>query len=666
MKKKYWLLLFILLLYTLNLTVSAQTYLSGQIDLTLIQEGDIIYKGTQAIENKDAVVCLTCKKIWLPTYNKSGSADSYLARVIKVSTEHSSHNTGWANLNWWLSDSGQLVANTPYTIAMNEYYEGPKHTCTHVSNAKQITSAGGTLASGNYYLADDITLTSDLIVNSGTVNICLNGHVLKGSGSSSVIRVSNSYATLNIYDCNPTTPHKYTINSDGCWALNDSSGSNTVLGGAISNGTGYSGYGGGIYNTGTLTLNNINIIGNKGNGSIYNTYNLTVTGGNIIGNGSENNYQCGGIYNSSNGTTVINNTKISNNNSINGAGIRTDGGYLTLNNVTVENNHATSSTLGGGGILLYGGNTTINGGTIQNNTVDNHNGAGIYLGGPSRSPTLTLKGSPYINNNTKSSVQNNLCLANNRIVYVDGLSNTTPIGITTDAIPSSATQAIAITSALSNNYSNKFSSDNPTYAIYNDNNTVRLVIPNVIEKASSLHGSYSVTVEDMTFPTATNLLIDIAEGKLVTVSPSPDSGYCVERITYYNSDTNETSTVQFNDGYSFLMPPGNIIISVVFKRIYTVSFNSNGDPGVMEPMIVESTVFTLPGISFTPAQYKTFAGWAYYANGPKIEADTILVNNDITLFALWDKHKHTFTTRDISSRLQKKSCYCGFYIINFK
>ncbi len=84
---------------------------------------------------------------------------------------------------------------------------------------------------------------------------------------------------------------------------------------------------------------------------------------------------------------------------------------------------------------------------------------------------------------------------------------------------------------------------------------------------------------------------------------------------------------------------GNTTVTAVWEDLPTmhaVSFNANGGTGSKEAEQVEhGTYFTLPANPFTALEGKEFAGWAFTANGSKIEAATIQVNNDVTLFALW-------------------------------
>ena len=84
---------------------------------------------------------------------------------------------------------------------------------------------------------------------------------------------------------------------------------------------------------------------------------------------------------------------------------------------------------------------------------------------------------------------------------------------------------------------------------------------------------------------------------------------------------------------------GNTTVTAVWEDLPTmhaVSFNANGGTGSKEAEQVEhGTYFTLPANPFTALEGKEFAGWAFTANGSKIEAATIQVNNNVTLFALW-------------------------------
>ena len=89
----------------------------------------------------------------------------------------------------------------------------------------------------------------------------------------------------------------------------------------------------------------------------------------------------------------------------------------------------------GGGICTYNTSLTINGGNITNNTVTTGNGGGVYLNGG----TFTISGNVKISGNKKGSSANNVYLPKDKTISVIGeLTGTTPIGITTKAVPSSS------------------------------------------------------------------------------------------------------------------------------------------------------------------------------------------------------------------------------------
>ena len=148
--------------------------------------------------------------------------------------------------------------------------------------------------------ADVIRLTKDIdISNSLTilrkVTLDLNGHVLKMTGSGSVIILDNKSGTtgdLTLIDSNPTAEHKFKVNGAEPWVLCDS-GTETVYGGIITGDTGSriffsNGVGGGgvIIGSGALTMNGGNIVGciaNRGGGLFLSDGSFTMNAGSIVG-----------------------------------------------------------------------------------------------------------------------------------------------------------------------------------------------------------------------------------------------------------------------------------------------------------------------------------------------------------------------------------------------
>ncbi|MBR5415503.1 MAG: hypothetical protein IK105_06160 [Thermoguttaceae bacterium] len=140
------------------------------------------------------------------------------------------------------------------------------------------------------------------------------------------------------------------------------------------------GEGGGICNTGTLTITNSTISGNTASGGggnygdgggIYNeSGTLTITNSTISGNTASD--DGGGIYNES-GTLTITNSTVSGNTADWGGGICNDG-TLTITNSTVSGNETFAF---GGGINNIAGMLTLTGSTVTENYSD-VDGGGIY------------------------------------------------------------------------------------------------------------------------------------------------------------------------------------------------------------------------------------------------------------------------------------------------
>lgn len=163
----------------------------------------------------------------------------------------------------------------------------------------------------------------------------------------------------------------------------------------IRNGSAQSG--GGINNSGILTINSGTISGNGAlwGGGVYNSGTLTINGSNVSGNsvaaGFNTPDQCGGGGIMNYGTLTINNTTVSYNSASTdsqyypvtwGGGIYNSSGTVTINNGTISDNSVSVGVIWirrngawGGGIYSSNGTVTINNGTVSDNTL------GVYGGG---------------------------------------------------------------------------------------------------------------------------------------------------------------------------------------------------------------------------------------------------------------------------------------------
>ena len=166
-------------------------------------------------------------------------------------------------------------------------------------------------------------------------------------------------------------------------------GTAEISGMTIRNGLGQS-VGGGIFNEGTLTLNESTVTDNssQSGAGIYNDGTLTLNGSTVSGNTGGSG---AGIYNG--GTLTVNSSIVSDNSASGaGAGIY-NGGTLTVNSSIVSDNSADGS---GGGIYNIFGSLTLNSSTVSDNS--GRGGGGIFNGfGPAAS-VATVNGSTVSGN----------------------------------------------------------------------------------------------------------------------------------------------------------------------------------------------------------------------------------------------------------------------------
>jgi CSLREA domain-containing protein len=158
------------------------------------------------------------------------------------------------------------------------------------------------------------------------------------------------------------------------------SGANVVLQGlTIEHGQPFDCAGGvGIYNGGTLDLEQVDVFSNSGScgsgGGIYNAGVLTANGTTIDGNSASSGG--GGLYNA--GTATFSASTFSGNSvTFGGGGGITNSGSLTLTNVTLSGNAAASSN--GGALRLSAGSAAL-----QNVTMVSNHGGGSGGGGALR------------------------------------------------------------------------------------------------------------------------------------------------------------------------------------------------------------------------------------------------------------------------------------------
>ena len=284
---------------------------------------------------------------------------------------------------------------------------------------------------------------SDFTMYGGKIT---NNHVINGS--------NNEGGGVNMHTGGTFTMYGGEISGNACSDTGGgviSAGAYLKLyGGTISNNTADK-RGGGVFTNMTLTISDgITITGNKSEqgGGIY-TYDedITINGGNITGNTAT--YGGGvyhiGDYRTCDTLTISGSATITGNTATDGGGVYVESGKntsnwnkgqgaLQINGGSITNNTATGN--GGGVYINERGLLTITGGNVTDNTAT-VNGGGVYFNGESKK--FNISGNINVTGIKKSGKANNIYLPNGQIIKIMGeLTNTAPIGVTTEVEPDSS------------------------------------------------------------------------------------------------------------------------------------------------------------------------------------------------------------------------------------
>ncbi len=178
---------------------------------------------------------------------------------------------------------------------------------------------------GNPVVVDNLHLTQGSAVSGGAIQVASGGHLTLRHSQLSQNTASNMGGALHV---------------DGGTAIL----TQVALTGNNAN------YGGGIYNNGTLTLNDVILSGNTsvfGGGGMYNNQAVTLNNVTLATNTSGDG---GGVFNTGTGNITLNNVTLSGNQANYGGGMFNNG-LAQLTNVTLANNSAQA----GGGVLHNSG-----------------------------------------------------------------------------------------------------------------------------------------------------------------------------------------------------------------------------------------------------------------------------------------------------------------------
>ncbi|MGE9883566.1 InlB B-repeat-containing protein [Blautia obeum] len=238
---------------------------------------------------------------------------------------------------------------------------------------------------GTVTLSKDYTIDTTLNVNN-TVTLDLNGHVIKMTGSGSVINVGSN-GNLTLQDSSAAKSGVITggnASSKGGGVYISNGGSFTMNGGTIEKC--YAKYGGGVcIDSGSFTMNGGAIKGCSASdqgGGVYTIRDITMSGGTIENCSATN--RGGGVYTSQRNFTMSDGT-IKNCSASSGGGVFVENkGNFTMNGGAIENCSASSKSGGGGGVNVDNeGNFTMNGGAIENCSAEYGGGVRVVYSGSS-------------------------------------------------------------------------------------------------------------------------------------------------------------------------------------------------------------------------------------------------------------------------------------------
>ena len=513
---------------------------------------------------------------------------------------------------------------------------------------QSLLSGGGTVT-----LDKDYTIDSTLDVDR-TVTLDLNGHVIKMTGSGTVI-IIGSQANLTMIDSNNTATHT----------------DSTLPAGGVITGGNATQNGGGVYVGGGCSM--------------------TMTGGTIENCSATGG---GGVYVFHSGSFTMEDGTIENCSATYGGGVYVDKSTFAMEGGTIENCSAKSG--GGGGIYVSSGTFTIGDGEIKN-CKSSFGGGGLYIvaSGSGGLSTFTMTGGIIENCTSKYVSESAAIFASNSNILANG-------GIVKDMVYLQPNSTIQTTS--SNSYTrfyekvtNKGTISSGVYyggiqdssgtvsgtyhTVSFDSNGGRGSVPTQwfvnTDKATALQpadptkngyqafdGWYNGdTKYDFTQPVTQDIILTakFSNPKTYNISYDLDGGTATNPATY----TGESDAITLNNpvktGYTFtgwsgtgLTGENNTTVTIAKgstgdraytahyteKNSFTVAFDTNGGSGISDKTGVKWTDTVLDGITAPTKDGWEFTDWK--CGDMTVNANTMysdLAANDtvtsVTLVAQW-------------------------------
>lgn len=272
-------------------------------------------------------------------------------------------------ITWVGLDSSESPSETPsghtHCICGAEHKTIGNHTAEETITFEPWTSSTSLPSFGNYYLTEDVTLTSVAYLSG--VKLCLNGHTITQNASDVAVIRSGSITLTDCQEVQGKITHASGKTGSGLAVT--PYGTVSMYGGTIRNNR-----------TGNNTGAGVHIESNAQSSSTFNLY-----GGSIISNTAQ---------------------YIGDSNSVNdgaaGGGVYLDyydtfnmyGGTISNNNANTDHIEASDGCGYGGGVYNLGGTFNMSGGVISDN-YSNFVGGGVYSSG-----TFNMSGNAVIQNNT--------------------------------------------------------------------------------------------------------------------------------------------------------------------------------------------------------------------------------------------------------------------------
>ena len=575
--------------------------------------------------------------------------------VIALNGTQSSWNNGWVahmgtdgQLQAIGYENGAFVFSTVHAHTLCSDAGCTEHTDRVVYEAwgDDAEEKGKLPSSGNWYLVDDVTVTSEVkIAEATTLNLCLNGKTVTGfagSNGRAYSTTADTKTTINICDCSAQTV-------DGIYKAGKFTGftnKSTGSGGAvifIRAGSELNIFDGIITGNTTLTGGTVyikNSTFHMWNGEISNNF---AQNGTTMKNG-------GGVY-LDNSTMTLHDGKISGNHADQGGGIYMGG----TNTLIMENGSITNNEASWGGAIAYsGGNNTadLRGGSITGNTAKSNGGAIQAAYGTA---VTKVSGNVTITGNTLSNGDaNNIRLGNSGYITVGTLDTNARIGIT------AGVGRVFSANVLGSDLSSCFLSDDATQVVFlNADNKLQLKDkpaepqPPVDEHKHTLCNDtgctehtdevvYKAWESEDSLPTEGNwyLTKDVKVTEEVNLKTAITLNLCLNghkvtgvkgsNIRAYSTTNNVASTIQISDCtgsgkfHDFCSTSTGSGGGVVFVRpgstlkVFDVTFENNVSYCIGGAIATTGTTY-LYNCNFNGNQsYKVASGTTTYTNGGAI------------------------------------------------